>query len=400
MINSEKISFVEGDRVLWVIIGLLAIFSFLPVFSASSNLAYVIGKGTPLGYLVKHFIIMLFGFSLLYVFHKIPYNYFKGISILMMPIVVLLLIYTVSQGNIVQGANASRWIQIPIIGVSFQTSNLASVTLMIYSAYYISKIKDNIPSFRASFLSLWLPITCIVMLILPANFSTSALLFLMIIVQLFIGGYPIKYLSYIFSIVMILLFAFVVTIKAFPEIIPNRLDTWNNRIENFLSGNVEDNYQIERAKIAIANGGILGQGAGKSVMKNFLPQSSSDFIYAIIVEEYGFIGGVLLIILYMILLLRIIVISHKASTTFGKLLVLGLGIPIVFQALLNIGVNLEVFPVTGQTLPLVSSGGTSAWTTFIALGIILSVSSDSFQNLNEKSSKKINNPLIILSEEI
>ena len=385
---------IKGDRVLWCIISLLVIFSFLPVFSASSNLAYVIGKGTPLGYLIKHFVIMSFGFSLLFAVHKVPYTYFKGISVLMMPVIFILLIYTASQGNIIGGANANRWIEIPIIGFSFQTSTLASMILMIYVANYMSKPNNSYLRFKNSFWLLWFPVISIVMLIFPSNFSTAVILLFMVITQMFIGGYPSKYLIYILGFCIGMIFIFFLLVKTFPEIIPNRIDTWTSRIENFKSGKQDGNYQIERAKIAIASGGVYGQGAGKSVMKNFLPQSSSDFIYAIIVEEYGLVGGVTLILLYLLLLFRIVVIVHKTSNLFGKLLVVGLGIPIVFQAFINIGVTLQVFPVTGQTLPLLSSGGTSAWMTFIALGIILSVSSSIQNNLTD-----IDNPLAILSED-
>ena len=385
---------IKGDRVLWCIISLLVIFSFLPVFSASSNLAYVIGKGTPLGYLIKHFVIMSFGFSLLFTVHKVPYTYFKGISVLMMPVIFILLIYTASQGNIIGGANANRWIEIPIIGFSFQTSTLASMILMIYVANYMSKSNNSYLRFKNSFWLLWFPVISIVMLIFPSNFSTAVILLFMVITQIFIGGYPSKYLIYILGFCIGMIFIFFLLVKTFPEIIPNRIDTWTSRIENFRSGKQDGNYQIERAKIAIASGGVYGQGAGKSVMKNFLPQSSSDFIYAIIVEEYGLVGGVTLILLYLLLLFRIVVIVHKTSNLFGKLLVVGLGVPIVFQAFINIGVTLQVFPVTGQTLPLVSSGGTSAWMTFIALGIILSVSSSIQNNLID-----IDNPLAILSED-
>ena len=387
---------INGDRVLWCIIALLVIFSFLPVFSASSNLAYVIGKGTPLGYLFKHFIIMALGFSLLFVVHKIPYTYYKGISVLMLPVVFLLLIYTGLQGNIISGANANRWIEIPIIGFTFQTSTLASMILMIYVAHYMSKSDSRYLKINYTFWLLWIPIISFTMLIFPSNFSTAAMLFLMVLILMFIGGYPFKQLFYILSLCIIFFLIFIISIKAFPDIIPNRIDTWTSRINNFISGKVEDNYQIEHSKIAIASGGVYGKGAGKSVMKNFLPQSSSDFIYAIIVEEYGLVGGLTLIFLYLLLLFRIVVIIHKTSSLFGKLLVVGLGIPIVFQAFTNIAVNVQLLPVTGQTLPLVSSGGTSAWITFIALGIILSVSASSKSNNQENMTN--NKILKVLSE--
>ena len=383
----------KGDSVLWGVVTLLATFSFLPVFSASTNLSYVVGVGTPTGYLFKHLMIVIFGFILMFLVHKIPYAYFKGISILLLPIVFLLLIYTASQGTVIAGANASRWIRIPIIGLSFQTSTLAFVSLMAYVAYYLSKYQNNQQSFLRSLLLLWLPIFVFVGLILPSNFSTAALLFLMAFVLAFLGQHPLRYLGAILLSGLVGLTIFILLAKAFPDAIPNRVDTWISRIENFSSGgDTAGNYQIERAKIAIASGGLFGVGAGKSVMKNFLPQSSSDFIYAIIIEEYGLFGGCLLLFLYLILLFRIVVVTHKTTDSFGKLLAIGMGLPIVFQAFINIAVALQLLPVTGQTLPLISSGGTSAWMTCIALGIILSVS------VNLQQPKNTSNPLAALSE--
>lgn len=392
---------IKGDKVLWGILALLAIFSFLPVFSASSNLAYVVGRGTPWGYLIKHFVILSIGFVLMFSVHKIPYNYFKGISILMLPVVVLLLVYTANQGTVIDGANASRWIRIPFIGLSFQTSTLASVVCMVYTATFFSKYKDQLGSFKNSLIRLWLPIFIVVLLIFPSNLSTAALLFLMVLIVSFVAGYPIKYLLAICGTGLAAVLLFFLLVKAFPGVFPNRVDTWMSRVENFRSGESADgNYQIERAKTAIVTGKIFGVGAGKSRMKNFLPQSSSDFIYAIIVEEFGLIGGIGLIILYLLLLFRIVVISFKATDVFGKLVVIGLGIPIIFQAFINMGVALQILPVTGQTLPMISSGGTSAWMTCIAMGIILSVSikkeliQEEFVDENSNES----NPISILSE--
>ena len=392
---------IKGDKVLWGILALLAIFSFLPVFSASSNLAYVVGRGTPWGYLIKHFVILSIGFVLMFSVHKIPYNYFKGISILMLPVVVLLLVYTASQGTVIDGANASRWIRIPFIGLSFQTSTLASVVCMVYTATFFSKFKDQLGSFKNSLIRLWLPIFIVVLLIFPSNLSTAALLFLMVLIVSFVAGYPIKYLLAICGTGLAAVLLFFLLVKAFPGVFPNRVDTWMSRVENFRSGvSADGNYQIERAKTAIVTGKIFGVGAGKSRMKNFLPQSSSDFIYAIIVEEFGLIGGIGLIILYLLLLFRIVVISFKAKDVFGKLVVIGLGIPIIFQAFINMGVALQILPVTGQTLPMISSGGTSAWMTCIAMGIILSVSIKK-ELINEElvdENSNESNPISILSE--
>jgi cell division protein FtsW len=387
----------RGDKVLWGILALLAVFSFLPVFSASSNLVYVVGKGTPWGYLIKHFVILTIGFVLMFSVHRIPFQYFKGISILMLPVVVLLLIYTASQGTVIAGANASRWIRIPIIGLSFQTSTLASVVLMIYAATYLSKLKEAIPTFKSSLLRFWLPIFVVVLLIFPSNLSTAALLFSMVLMLAFLAGYPLHYLFTIIGAGVVAVLLFFLLIKAFPGAFPNRVDTWINRIENFRSGESPDgNYQVARAKTAIVSGKIFGLGAGKSRMKNFLPQSSSDFIYAIIVEEFGLLGGVGLISLYLLLLYRVVVISYKTTSAFGKLTVIGLGIPIIFQAFINIGVALQVLPVTGQNLPMISSGGTSAWMTCIAMGVILSVSAK--VEVKEQLDFDENNPLNVLSE--
>jgi cell division protein FtsW len=401
MNNTKNI--ILGDRVLWVALALLSIFSFLPVFSASSNLTYVVGQGTPWGHLLKHFIVLFFGFGLMYGLHKIPYQYFKGISILALPLIILLLIYTASQGNLIAGANANRWIRIPIVGLSFQTSTLASIVLLAYVANLMSKENPKLYRLKTSILPLWLPVILVTLLILPANLSTAAVLFFMVLILVFLGGYPIKYLLGMLGMGLFMALLFVLIAKAYPDWFPNRIDTWINRIENFISADDNaGNYQIERAKTAIATGGLLGVGAGKSVMKNFLPQSSSDFIYAIIVEEFGLVGGTALILLYLVVLFRIVVIAHKSDTVYGKLLVLGLGLPIIIQAFINMAVALQVFPVTGQTLPLISSGGTAAWMTCIAFGMILSVSASQKieSNSSDKAEDHNENPLTILSETI
>ena len=391
----------KGDKVLWVIIILLSIFSFLPIYSASSNLVYVIGKGTPWSHLIKHFMILSIGFILIYSMHKIPHNYFKGISILLLPITILLLIYTFSIGTTIDGTIASRWIQIPIIGLSFQTSSLAFVVLMIYTAYYLAKIYDKNKTFKSTLIPFWFPVLLIISLIIPSNLSTASLIFISVILLSFIGGYPIRFLISIFLIAFLFISIFIISAKMFPDKIPNRVDTWISRIENFNNKNdSKGNYQIERAKIAIASGEVFGLGAGKSRMKNFLPQSSSDFIYAIIVEEFGLIGGIFIILFYLLILFRITVISYKAKKIFSKLLVIGLGLPIIIQAFINIGVALQVFPVTGQTLPLISSGGTSAWMTCIAIGIILSVSIDNGMKKEQKNNINDDNPIRILSETV
>ena len=387
----------KGDKFIWAIVGLLAIFSFIPVYSASSNLAYLQGDGSTFKYLLKHGAHLFLGFILLYVIHKVPYRFFRGLSIIMIPVVILLLLYTMAQGTTIDGANASRWINVG--GLSFQTSTLASVVLMVYVARYLSKIHNKAITFKETLLPLWLPVFVILALILPANFSTTAIVFAMVVVLVFLGGYPLKYLGVILGIGLVMLTIFILSAKAFPGVFPNRVDTWISRVENFTSDDDTDTYQIEKAKIAIATGGITGTGAGKSVQRNFLPQSSSDFIYAIIVEELGLIGAFGVMIAYLLLLFRLTIVATKADSVFGKLVVIGVGLPIIFQALINMAVAVELFPVTGQTLPLISSGGTSIWMTCLSLGIILSVSAKR-EAIKQMESEESDNPLDILSEAI
>jgi|TARA_B110000037_G_scaffold12712_1_gene13468 cell division protein FtsW len=388
---------IKGDRIIWAIAALLAIFSFLPVYSAASNLAYIGSGSNTFSYFIKHFVHLFLGFSIIYGVHKIPYRYFKGLSMVMIPVVLILLIITMLQGATIGGANASRWIRVPIVGFTFQPSTLAALVLMVYVARYLSKIKDETISFRESVLPLWLPVFIVLALILPANFSTAALIFSMVILLTFVGGYPLKYLSIIIGSGVVVLALFVLTAKAFPDLMPNRVDTWTSRISSFVDSEVtQEDYQIEKAKIAIATGGLQGLGPGKSIQKNFLPQSSSDFIFAIIIEEYGLIGGILLLILYLWLLFRIVIVAQKSDSVFGKLLAIGVGIPVIFQALVNMGVAVQLFPVTGQTLPLISSGGTSIWVTCLALGVVLSVSAKRDEDKNNEVDDQ--HPLEILSE--
>lgn len=388
---------IKGDRLIWAIVALLAILSFLPVYSAASNLAYKGAGSNTFAFFIKHLVHLILGFAIIYGVHKIPYRYFKGLSLIMIPVVLVLLGITMLQGTTIEGANASRWIRIPFVGMSFQTSTLAFVVLMVYVARYMSKIKDKIITFKASILPLWVPAFLVLILILPANFSTAAIMFLMVVMLVFLGGYPLRYLIVIVGSGILVLTLFILVAKAFPDAMPNRVDTWMGRLESFTNPeDTEADYQIEKAKIAIATGQIWGVGPGKSMQKNFLPQSSSDFIFAIIIEEYGLVGGFVIMALYLWLLFRIVIVAQKSDTIFGRLLVLGVGLPIVFQALINMAVAVELFPVTGQTLPLISSGGTSIWMTCLAIGIILSVSSKR-EEIKEKEINE-NNPLEILSE--
>lgn len=393
---------IEGDKAIWAIAALLALFSFLPVYSASSNLVYVVGNGTTVGHLVKHALLLFLGFGIIYGVHKIPTHFFKGLSLIAMPIVIVLLIFVLAQGTSTGETNASRWIRLPLVGFGFQPSNLAAVVLMIYVARYLSKVRDIKVSFKESILPLWIPVFLVLILILPANFSTAGIIFSMVLMLCFLGGYPLKYLLGIVGTGIACLALFILVAKAAPDLFPNRVDTWMSRLDSFSNPeDTEANYQIEKAKIAIATGGVMGKGAGKSVQKNFLPQSSSDFIYAIIVEEYGLLGGIALMFFYLFLLFRIVVVANGCTSIFSKLLVLGVGLPIVFQALINMAVAVELFPVTGQNLPLISSGGTSSWMTCLAIGIILSASNKNIQQTKESSVDiDESNPLEVLSGQL
>ena len=372
----QLIGNLKGDKGIWSFVALLALFSFMPVFSASSNLAYLgHGTGNTLGYLMKHLGHICCGFAIIYFIHKVPYHYFRSISKWILPVVWLILAFTMIKGTVIGGANASRWLQIPFVGISFQPSAFAALVLFVFVARYLSKTREKPIDFVESLKELWLPVFITLMFILPSNFSTTALIFSMILMLVFIGKYPMKYIAIIVGSGIIFLAFFILISKAFPDAkFFSRVSTWESRIENFSTDKPdEDDYQIEKAKIAIASGMIYGLGPGKSIQKNFLPQSSSDFIYAIIVEEYGLVGGLLVLSLYLLLLFRFVVASHKANTLFGKLVVIGLGFPMIFQAMINMAVAVELLPVTGQTLPLISSGGTSIWMTCIALGIIIGV---------------------------
>jgi cell division protein FtsW len=386
----ELINNLKGDKVIWSFVALLALFSFLPVYSASSNLAYLNhGTGNTLAYLLKHFIHVLAGFTIMYQIQKVPYHYFRSLSRILLPLAWVLLLYTLFKGTLIAGANASRWIQVPFLGITFQPSAFASMSLLIYVARYLSKTDVKEMTFQKSLFELWIPVFMTLILILPANFSTAALIFSMVLMLVFVGRYPLKNIMIIVGIGIVSLAFFILLVKAFPNAFPNRVDTWMSRIESFSSNKPgEDDYQIEKAKIAIASGGVYGLGPGKSVQKNFLPQSSSDFIFAIIIEEFGLIGGFVIVFLYIMLFVRFIIASHKASTLFGKLIVIGLGFPIIFQAFINMGVAVELLPTTGQTLPLISSGGTSIWMTCAAIGIILNVTKKD-QEIKQESKEKV-----------
>ena len=368
---------IGGDKAIWIVVIALAIFSFLPVYSASSNF----GANLIFSNIIKHVSIIFIGIMIMYSTHLLDYKYFKGLSLIVLPLVIFLLFFASFQGNVIDGANANRWLNIPILDISFQPSTLASIFLLIYLSNFLSKEKNKNLSLAKTFLLMWLPIILVVGLILPSNFSTALLIFIMSTMIIFIAGYKLKHLTVLFFLFIFLISSFLYAVNKFPDIIPNRVDTWTNRIENFVNNDIDDtsNYQINRAKAAIANGKIFGVGAGKSSMKYVLPQSTSDFIFSIIAEEYGIIVSLIILLLYVVLLFRIIITSYRSETKFGQLVSVAVGIPVVFQAFTNMAVAVQLIPVTGQPLPLVSTGGTSIWITFLAMGILLSVSKNNLK---------------------
>ncbi len=368
-------TYLKGDKALWAIVILISLLSFLPVYSASSNLQYVIGSGTTYSHLGKHAAIILTGFVIMIFLQRINYLYLGGFAVLLMPLILLALLITMLQGHTISGANASRWLQIPGVPITIQTSSFAALFLMIFIARYLTKNQHNTIDMQKGLLFLFYPILPVVSLIFPANGSTALMIFGFAILLLFLGNFPLKYLIglIVIGILGAAFFVFI-ALNFADKFESHRVDTWKNRIEGFMGNKGPEMYQVAQAKTAIVEGGILGVGSGKSALKQTLPQSSSDFIFAIIVEEYGLWGAVFLIIIFLLMLYRIIFIATRIHTTFGRLLVLGLGIPIVGQALINMAVAVNLIPVTGQPLPLISYGGTSMWVSYIALGIILNVS--------------------------
>ncbi|GAB4249067.1 MAG: FtsW/RodA/SpoVE family cell cycle protein [Vicingaceae bacterium] len=372
----------KGDKVIWIVVTLLSIISILTVYSSIVTLAYKYKQGDTFYYLFKHLIIILVGFVLIISAHNVQYKYYSRISQIALYLSIPLLLLT-----LITGANindASRWLVIPVINQSFQTSDLAKLALIMYLARMLSKHQDHIKDFKQAFVPIMAPVLIVCALILPANFSTAAMLFTTSIIIMFIGRINVKYILSLIGIAVVAFAMMLLIAKSYPKLLP-RFDTWVQRIESFSGKDSETNYQAEQAKIAIATGGIIGKGPGKSTQRNFLPHPYSDFIYAIILEEYGLLGGLIVLFLYLVLFYRGVKIANKAERTFGTLLAAGLSFSLVFQAMINMAVAVNLFPVTGQPLPLVSMGGTSIWFTCLAIGIILSVSNNERKkdNLNQ-----------------
>lgn len=363
--------YLKGDQFLWGLILLLMLVSFLPIYSASSSLAYKFSGGNTFKFLTRHLLHLVLGGFFLYSVHRLNFRIIGKFSIIILPAAIVLLIVTLFQGTTMGGANAARWVRIPVLNMSFQTSAFASLALLVWLARWLAKPRDF-----ALFKSLYFPLGAIALtliFILPADFSTTAIIFGMTFILMIAAGVPWKHLGKIIGIGAAGLTLFILIILAFPGI-SNRVDTWQSRIVNFGATDSDASYQTDLAKMAIAEGQLFGKGPGKSVQKNFLPQSNSDFVFAVITEEYGLLGASGVVLLYMALFRRFVRIARRAHTRFGTLLVLAAASGMILQTLVNMGVATNLMPVTGQTLPFLSAGGSSIWMTCIALGIILSVS--------------------------
>lgn len=360
----------EGDKVIWFIVAFLSLFSILAVYSSTGTLAYRFQAGNTEYYLIKHLILLVLGLFLMYVAHKIKYTYYSRLSQLALMAAIPLLALTLVMGTSINEAN--RWLTLPGINITFQSSDFAKLALIMYVARVLTKKQEQIKDFRSAFLPVVVPVIIVCGLIFPANLSTAVILFATSVVVMFIGRISMKYIMAMVTIGIVFMSIFLVVLFNSSE--TGRLYTWKSRIERFTDRENADTYQSDQAKIAIASGGVVGKMPGNSVQRNFLPQAYSDFIFAIIIEEYGMIGGFIVLLLYLILLYRGVRIAHRSPGTFGAFLAVGLTFSLVFQAMINMAVTVDLLPVTGQPLPLISMGGTSMWFTSLAIGIILSVS--------------------------
>lgn len=360
----------KGDPVIWAVILLLSIFSLLAVYSSTGSLAYKYQGGNTSYYILKHATILFVGFAITYVTHLIPYKYFSRIAQLLLVIAIPLLLVTLVYG--VTRNQAARWLSVPGLSLTFQTSDIAKLAIVMYTARLLARKQDNIKDFNTAFKPVLLPLVLVCLLVMPANLSTAVLIFATVFILMFIGRISIKYLLGMIGVIVVAMGLFIGIALAFKW--EGRIGTWKKRIESFTSSEGGDNYQVSQAKIAIVSGGIVKLRPGKSVQRNFLPHPYSDFIYAIIIEEYGLLGGVVVLALYLYLLFRSAVLVRNSSRTFPAFLAIGLAVMITFQAIINMAVVVNLLPVTGQPLPMISMGGSSLLFTCVSLGIIQSVS--------------------------
>ena len=367
----------KGDRVIWLVIFLISCGSVLAVYSSTSALALKFREGNTEYFLIKHVALMVLGFIVMYLTHLLDYRVFAKYSRILLFLTLPLLLYTITQGSEAEINSANRWISIG--GQSFQPSDFAKLAIMIYLARVLTVKQEVLKDFQKGFLPILAMVLFVCALIAPANLSTALLIFTCCLIMMLVAGIDIKHIAGFVGIGFICLVFLMFTAK--------RAATWRSRISDYVERwtdpNYRVNYQTEQANIAIATGGLLGKGAGKSTQRNALPHPYSDFVYAIIIEEYGLVGGAFVLALYLVLLFRVAVIV-TVSKTFGALLAAGLASMLVIQALVNMGVTVGVLPVTGLPLPMISMGGTSLIFTGIMLGIILSVSRSAMENTGQE----------------
>jgi len=384
--GGNLVSKTRGDRVIWGIVVILTLVSLLVVYSSTGSLAYKYSKSTE-SYLFKQFGLIILGVMIIYFAHRVNYTIYARMAKILFLISIPLLIYTQLFGEEIN--QGSRWIRLPVINMTFQTSDLAKLALFMYLSRQLSRKQNVIKDFKKGFLPIIIPVAIICLLIAPSNLSTAVLIGGTSIMLMFIGRVRTKHIFITIGIAMIpviILFAVAVSTydkkeqraKDLPAIFSvGRVPTWIGRVQTFMYSKKEDanekQFQINQAKIAIASGGWLGMGPGNSRARNFLPHSYSDFIFAIILEEYGLVGGAFMVFIYMLFLYRCIRLYRKCPYAFGAFLALALSFMLVIQAIANMGVNVNIFPNTGVTLPLVSMGGSSFLFTCLSIGIILSV---------------------------
>ncbi len=361
----------KGDKIIWLIVIFLSIISLLAIYSSTGSLAYRYQGGNTAYYFLKQFVFIAVGLSVVFLVHMVNSKVYAPVSKFLLLFSIPLLLFTLVFGASLN--SAARWLAIPGLGVTIQTSDIAKMALVMYVANILSQRQKEIKDLKKAFFPIVAPVAVICLLILPANFSTALLLGLTCWLLMLIGRISLKHLFGFTGLAIVLLTVFIIIALQFKSF--GRVQTWKHRIENFMSGDGGDgNFQADQSKIAIATGGIIGKGPGNSTQRNFLPHPYSDFIFAIIVEEYGLIGGTVVLLMYLIILFRAGVIVKKANRTFPAFLAIGLALLLVLQAMVNMCVAVNLIPVTGQTLPLVSMGGTSLFFTSAAFGIILSIS--------------------------
>lgn len=377
----------------------LSLVSLLVVYSATNSLAYKMYKGNNAIYLFKQIIFITLGILVVYFAHRVNYVIYSRVAKILFFISIALLIYTLLFG--VRLNEGSRWIKLPIINLTIQTSDIAKLALFMYLSRLLSKKQEVIKDFKKGFLPLMMPIVIICGLIAPANLSTALLTGATSMLLLFIGRVSFKHIALVAAAVLIPVFILIGIASAYydkqegkmkelPSLLASgRIPTWIKRVQDFRYAKADDApYQVQQAKIAVAKGGWMGLGPGNSEQRNFLPHPYSDYIYAIIIEEYGLMGGAFIIFIYMVFLFRSIIIFRKCPFAFGAFLALALSFTLVIQAMTNMAVNVGLFPVTGVTLPLVSMGGSSFLFTCLAIGIILSVARNVEDNEGDSKQTK------------